>query len=122
MEARRGLPLVEPGVDTAFEVCERDRDRLGPLLSAAIAFRLFLVFVPYVAFLVILAGVFGVDRSDLATAGAGASRPRRSRTSRHSRCGARSSRSCSLRGLLLASRSMVKACCGHLRRRVELGG
>ena len=60
-----------PGVDTAFEVYERDRDRLGPLLSAAIAFRLFLVFVPYVAFLVILAGVFGVDRSDLATAGVG---------------------------------------------------
>jgi uncharacterized BrkB/YihY/UPF0761 family membrane protein len=60
-----------PGVDMAFQVYERDRDRLGPLLSAAIAFRLFLVFVPYVAFLVILAGLFGVDRSDLATAGIG---------------------------------------------------
>jgi uncharacterized BrkB/YihY/UPF0761 family membrane protein len=59
------------GVDTAFQVYERDRDRLGPLLSAAIAFRLFLVFVPYVAFLVIVAGLFGVDRSDLATAGIG---------------------------------------------------
>ena len=59
------------GVDTAFRVYERDRDRLGPLLSAAIAFRLFLVFVPYVAFVVILAGLFGVDREDLTTAGIG---------------------------------------------------
>jgi uncharacterized BrkB/YihY/UPF0761 family membrane protein len=59
------------GVDTAFRVYERDRDRLGPLLSAAIAFRLFLVFVPYVAFLVILAGMFGLDRSDLSAAGIG---------------------------------------------------
>jgi uncharacterized BrkB/YihY/UPF0761 family membrane protein len=59
------------GVDTAFRVYERDRDRLGPLLSAAIAFRLFLVFVPYVAFVVILAGLFGLDRSELATVGVG---------------------------------------------------
>lgn len=59
------------GIDTAFKVYERDRDRLGPLLSAAIAFRLFLVFVPYVAFVVILAGLFGVDRSDLSSAGIG---------------------------------------------------
>lgn len=56
-------------VDAAFEVYERDRDRLGPLLSAAVAFRLFLVFVPYVAFWVILAGLFSVDREDLTTAG-----------------------------------------------------
>ena len=62
---------TNPGVDTAFRVYERDRDRLGPLLSAAIAFRLFLVFVPYVAFVVILAGLFGVDREDLTTAGIG---------------------------------------------------
>ncbi len=59
------------GVDTAFRVYERDRDRLGPLLSAAIAFRLFLVFVPYVAFIVILAGLFSVDREDLTSAGIG---------------------------------------------------
>jgi uncharacterized BrkB/YihY/UPF0761 family membrane protein len=59
------------GVDTAFQVYERDRDRLGPLLSAAIAFRLFLVFVPYVAFVVILAGLFGVDRENLTGAGIG---------------------------------------------------
>ena len=59
------------GIDTAFQVYERDRDRLGPLLSAAIAFRLFLVFVPYVAFVVILAALFGVDREDLTTAGIG---------------------------------------------------
>ena len=59
------------GVDTAFRVYERDRDRLGPLLSAAIAFRLFLVFVPFVAFWVILAGLFSVDREDLDSAGLG---------------------------------------------------
>ena len=59
------------GVDTAFRVYERDRDRLGPLLSAAIAFRLFLVFVPYVAFVVFLGGMFGVDRDDLTGAGIG---------------------------------------------------
>jgi uncharacterized BrkB/YihY/UPF0761 family membrane protein len=59
------------GVDTAFRVYERDRDRLGPLLSAAIAFRLFLVFVPYVAFWVIAAGLFSVDREDLTTVGLG---------------------------------------------------
>ena len=59
------------GVDTAFQVYERDRDRLGPLLSAAIAFRLFLVLVPYVAFVVILAATFGVDRDDLTGAGIG---------------------------------------------------
>jgi uncharacterized BrkB/YihY/UPF0761 family membrane protein len=58
-----------PGVDTAFRVYERDRERLGPLLSAAVAFRLFLFFVPYVAFFVILAGLFSVDRDDLAAAG-----------------------------------------------------
>ena len=59
------------GVDTAFRVYERDRDRLGPLLSAAIAFRLFLVFVPFVAFWVILAGLFSVDREDLDSVGLG---------------------------------------------------
>ena len=58
-----------PGVDTALRVYERDRERLGPLLSAAVAFRLFLFFVPYVAFFVILAGLFSVDRDDLAAAG-----------------------------------------------------
>lgn len=57
------------GVDTAFRVYERDRERLGPLLSAAVAFRLFLFFVPYVAFFVILAGLFSVDRDDLAAVG-----------------------------------------------------
>ncbi|HJS26658.1 MAG TPA: YhjD/YihY/BrkB family envelope integrity protein [Actinomycetota bacterium] len=59
------------GVDTAFRVYERDRDRLGPLLAAAVAFRLFLFFVPYVAFFVILAGLFSVERDDLEAAGLG---------------------------------------------------
>jgi uncharacterized BrkB/YihY/UPF0761 family membrane protein len=59
------------GVDTAFRVYERDRDRLGPLLAAAVAFRLFLFLVPYVAFFVILAGVFSVERKDLEAAGLG---------------------------------------------------
>ena len=98
------------GVDTAFRVYERDRDRLGPLLSAAIAFRLFLVFVPYVAFVVILAGLFSVDKDDLTTAGIGgltaqtisdvSSQPLWSRILTLLLVGW---------ALLLASRSMVKA-------------
>ena len=59
----------KPFVDVAFETYERDRDHLGPLLSAAIAFRLFLVFVPFVALGMIVLGFFDFEASDLRNAG-----------------------------------------------------
>jgi membrane protein len=60
-----------PLVDVAVRIYDRDRESAGTVVSAAVAFRLFLFFVPLLLFLVGLLGFFSsaLDEHDVSDAG-----------------------------------------------------